>query len=58
MIISYLLTYSSQYKTKLLIISVFHSVPSVPRVKMERFAGLDAQTYASLNAVGEGLEVR
>jgi len=26
--------------TNVLIISVFHSVPGVPRVKMERFAGI------------------
>jgi hypothetical protein len=34
-------------KMKCLIISVFHSVPGVPRGKMERFAGVDAQIYAS-----------
>ena len=27
--------------------SMFHSVPGVPRVKMERFAGADSQTCAS-----------
>jgi hypothetical protein len=26
---------------------MFHSVPGVPRAKMERFAGVDTQTYAS-----------
>jgi hypothetical protein len=28
-----------------LIISMFHSVPGVPLVKMERFAGVDTQTH-------------
>jgi len=27
--------------------SMFHSVPGVPRAKMERFAGVDTQTCAS-----------
>jgi hypothetical protein len=27
--------------------SMFHSVPGVPPVKMERFAGVDTQTCAS-----------
>jgi len=39
---------------------MFHSVPGVPLVKMERFTGVDTQTYASphlklgLHATGEG----
>jgi len=37
--------------------SVFHSVPGVPRAKMERFAVVDTQTCAShylkLHAIGE-----
>ncbi|MDB5087639.1 MAG: hypothetical protein JWR09_1633 [Mucilaginibacter sp.] len=42
---------------------MFHSVPGVPRVKMERFADVAAQTSASpplklrLHAVGEGFGV-
>jgi len=27
--------------------SMFHSVPGVPRVKMERFAGMNTKTCAS-----------
>jgi hypothetical protein len=44
--------------------NMFHSVPGVPRVKMERFAGVDTQTCASphlklrLHAVGDGFGVR
>jgi hypothetical protein len=30
-----------------LIMSMFHSVPGVPRGKMERFAGVYAQIYVS-----------
>ena len=44
--------------------SVFHSVPGVPRIKMERFAGVDIQACASsylklrLQTVEEGFRVR
>jgi hypothetical protein len=46
MIIKHLHLYNSLHKTKLLIISIFLGVPPVPRVKMERFAGVDTQTCA------------
>jgi hypothetical protein len=34
-------------KIKTLIMSIFHSVPGVPLIKMERFAGVDTQICAS-----------
>ena len=37
---------------------MFHSVPGVPRAKMERFACMVAQTRASLNVVKEEFGVR
>jgi hypothetical protein len=38
--------------------SVFHSVPGVPRVKMERLRAWIHKLVLCLNAVGEGFEVR
>jgi len=37
---------------------MFHSVPGVPRAKMERFAGVDTKLALPLTAVGEGFAVR
>ena len=39
----------------MLIINMFHSVPGVPRAKVERFAGADTQTWLRLNAIGDRL---
>jgi hypothetical protein len=37
---------------------MFHFVPGVPLVKMERFAGVDPQLALRINAVGDGFGVK